>query len=511
MHPNRNRLRPALLAAVAALCLCLVAPMTSSAEADEGQRDLAAVTFRVTAPTTTPPGDPVFIAGDFQGWNPGDPAYQLADLGGLVYEITLDLTVGPTIEFKFTRGDWSTVEKGPNGEEIPNRTHAVTGAETLELTVVNWADLPANSTITGDVTTHTVPGFLNGRRVWVYLPPGYHADAGQRYPVLYMFDGQNVFDQATSFAGEWEVDESCESLIPAELISPIIVVAVDNGGLGRIYEYTPWYDPDFGNGGGGEAHLQEFINVLMPWVDANYRTLTGPHNTGLAGSSLGGLMSLYAVYAHDDVFGLVGALSPSIWWNDHELLNFAAGLPKPQAKIYMDMGTIEAGYMVDEDGNGVDDYIDDLRAMRDVMVGQGFILDDDLMVVEDEGGVHNEWHWAQRFPVTLQYLFPPPPASGMPAGVTPALLVLHPNMPNPFNPRTTLGFDLLAPAEVRLTIYDVAGRRVRELMAGPLPAGSHEAVWDGRDGGGRALPSGVYLAAIKAGRRMATRRMVLVR
>jgi pullulanase len=502
-------------------CVLLVAllvsvlPTTTAARPaleDPGSgRDTALVTFRVTAPGTTPPGDPVFIAGDFQGWNPGDPAYQLTDLGGLIYEITLELTVGNSIEFKFTRGSWSTVEKGPNGEEIPNRTHTVTGAETLEVTVYNWADIQGNSTITGDVTTHTVPGFLNGRRVWVYLPPDYHVSTDVSYPVLYMFDGQNVFDQATSFAGEWEVDETCEELIPAGLMGPIIVVAVDNGGLGRIHEYTPWYDPTYQAGGGGEEHLQAFINVLMPWVNVNYRTLTGPHNTGLAGSSLGGLMPLYAVYAHSDVFGLIGALSPSLWWSDHELLDYAGGFPKPSAKVYMDMGTIEAGYMVDLDGNGIDDNIDDLRAMRDIMVGQGFVLDVDLMVVEDEGGQHNEWYWAQRFPVTLQFLFPPMPASGVPESVAHSSLTVRPSVPNPFNPRTTLAFDLPDPADVRLTIYDVAGRQVRGLLDDRLPAGFHEVVWNGRDDAGRELPSGVYMAAIHAGPRKATWRMVLVR
>jgi predicted alpha/beta superfamily hydrolase len=505
-HTRQHRLA---LTAVAVVGLCLVGLISSSAGAPAGQRDTAPVTFRVLAPTTTPPGDPVFIAGDFQGWNPGDPAYRLTDLGGLLYEITLDLTVGNTIEFKFTRGSWATVEKGPNGEEIPNRTHTISGTETLELTVANWADFPP-STITGDVTTHTVPGFLDGRRVWVYLPPDYHVRMNQHYPVLYMFDGQNVFDQATSYAGEWEVDEACESLIPAGLIEPLIVVAVDNGGLDRIYEYTPWYDPEYGDGGGGEVHLQEFIAVLMPWVDSNYRTRTGPHNTGLAGSSLGGLMSLYAAYAHSDVFGLIGALSPSIWWDDDELLDYASGQPKPPAKVYMDMGTIEAGSMVDENHNGIDDYIEDLRAMRDLMVGQGFVLDEDLMVVEDEGAMHNEWYWAQRFPGTLQFLFPPPPASGVPSAAAPEVSLLRPNTPNPFSRETTLSFVLPVPDQARLTIHDVAGRQVRELVAGELSAGPHEADWDGRDDRGARVASGVYFYRLQVGELTEQRKMVLL-
>jgi len=510
MRTVGNRLCRVLVLPVVVACLCLMGMTESWADTRGQLRDTASVTFRATAPATTPPGDPVFIAGDFQGWNPGDPAYQLADLGGLAYEITLDLTVGASIEFKFTRGSWATVEKGPNGEEIPNRTHAVTGTETLELTVDNWADQPV-STITGDVTTHTVPGFLSGRRVWVYLPPDYHLRADQRYPVLYMFDGQNLFDEATSYAGEWEVDETCEGLITAGLMSPVIVVGVDNGGLDRIDEYTPWYDPGFGDGGGGEAHIQQFIDVLMPWVDTNYRTLTGPYATGLAGSSLGGLMSLYAAYAHPDVFGVIGALSPSIWWNSEELLDYAAGQSKPDSKVYMDMGTIESGSMVDEDGNGIDDNIDELRAMRDLMVGQGFVLDDDLMVVEDEGGMHNEWYWAQRFPGTLQFLFPPTPETGVVSPAEAGPSVLHHNVPNPFTRETTLFFDLPHAADVSLTVYDVAGRRVRRLHAGPMSAGPHDVTWDGRNELGVQVSAGVYMCRLHANDVVEQQQIVLLR
>jgi hypothetical protein len=222
-------------------------------------------------------------------------------------------------------------------------------------------------------------------------------------------------------------------------------------------------------------------------------------------------MSLYAAYAHPEVFGLIGGLSPSIWWNDEELLSYAAGQPKPISKVYMDMGTIESGAMVDEDENGVDDHIDDLRAMRDVMVGQGFSLGDDLMVVEDEGGVHNEWYWAQRLPGALQFLFPPPPPTGVVASLPEGPSILHPNVPNPFGQETTLSFDLPNQATVRLTIYDVSGRRVRELCKGTMPAGPHQLVWDGRDAFGTRVAAGVYMCRLEAGGVVEQRRMVLLR
>lgn len=493
-----------------ALVLFLLAGALSTALPIDARAVL--VTFEVTVPSETPAGDPVHIAGDFQGWNPGDTAYRLTESGLLLYEITLDLAVGTSIEYKFTRGDWGSVEKGPNGEEITNRVHLVSTAETLQLTVARWADL-SPSTITGDVSLITVPGFLSGRRVWVYLPPQYDAEPERRFPVLYMLDGQNVFDQGTSFAGEWEVDETCEQLIASQQMAPIIVVAVANGEADRIHEYTPWFDPDFqgGMGGGGEAHLQAFIEILIPYIDVTYRTLAGPGHTGLAGSSLGGLMSLYAAFAHPEAFGRLGALSPSIWWHDQELLAYALSQPKPQSRVYMDMGTLEPGYFLDQDGNGVADAVDELRAMRDVMTGQGFVLDGDLMIVEDEGGRHNEAYWAERFPVALQFLFPATPTAVSPVGrVGP--LVVRPNVPNPFNPSTTIRYDLLSPCRVGLQVYDVSGRLVRVLRDGMHQvAGRHEVVWHGRDDSGRPVPSGTYVYRLTAGGRSEMTRMMLVK
>ncbi len=468
------------------------------------------VTFRVIAPNSTPAGAALYVAGSFQGWNPGSAAHRLADLGGGLHEITLDLAAGTALEFKFTRGDWARVEKGFAGEELANRAWTVDGPATLQRTVTRWADLAPGNTRAGDVTTHTVPGFLGGRRVWVCLPPGYAVDTARSYPVLYMLDGQNVFDLGTSFAGEWMADEAARALTTAGLSAPAIIVAVDNGGAARLNEYTPWYDPGYGAGGGADAHLQAFADVLVPWVNAGYRSLTGPAHTALAGSSLGGLLAVYATYARPDVFGSAAALSPSIWWSNGALLDYVASRPRLPATIYVDMGTRESGAFRDTDGNGVDDSIDDLRALRDVLLGQGFTAGADLRVVEDPGATHSEWHWAQRFAGALGFLFPAAvsAAPAPPAAAAPRLL---PAAPNPFNPRTVLAFKLPAGGQARLDIYDLAGRRVRALVRGALPAGPHAAAWDGRDDRGRAAPAGVYVVELRAGAARATGRVTLAK
>lgn len=389
-----------LLAALALGC------SDSDSPAPPPAPQIPSVTFRVTTPVEEPVRDPVYIAGNFQGWNPGHGDYALTRVAESRWEITLDFEEGQNLQYKFTRGSWDSVEKGPEGQEIANRTHVVAaGQETLELTVASWANGTSNSTITGHVEQITVPGFLNERRVWVYLPPAYDDQPDQSYPVLYMLDGQNVFDAVTSFAGEWQVDEALEELIPAGEVSPVIVVAVANGELNRILEYTPWADSQYG-GGDGDEHLQAIISVLMPHVNLTYRTLTGPQNTGLAGSSLGGLMALYAGFAHGDTFGRIGSFSPSLWWDEDHMTGWVDDQLRPDLQLYMDMGTRESGSLVDENSNGVDDHIDQLRALQEVLTGMGFVMGEDLLTVEDEGAVHNEAAWADRFPGAMRFLWP---------------------------------------------------------------------------------------------------------
>lgn len=359
----------------------------------------ATVTFRVTVPAWTPEDATVYIAGNFQGWNPGSPAHALTELPDGRWEITLSLPDSVQIQYKFTRGSWGTVEKGPNGEEIANRTHTPLGVQTLNLVVANWAD--PQPTIVGHVESFTYAPFLAGRRCWVYLPPGYF-ESTKSYPVLYMHDGQNLFDQNTSFAGEWKVDETCEMLIGNGEIEPIIVVGIENNAA-RCTEYTPWPAIPAGNpcaGGGANTYLQAIRDVLIPEVNNRYRTRTGPANTYMAGSSLGGLVTVYAGYAYGNVWGRIAGVSPSYWWANQAMLNYAAANPPPATltHFYQDMGTSESG-------------ISNLRAMRDIAIGQGFVLGDDLLSIEASGHSHNEFYWALRLPDTLRFLInaPTPP------------------------------------------------------------------------------------------------------
>jgi predicted alpha/beta superfamily hydrolase len=257
-------------------------------------------------------------------------------------------------------------------------------------------------TLAGTVELH--PEFHSAllgqaRRVWVYLPPQHPAEPERRFPVLYIQDGQNVFDGATAFlAGkEWEVDETAERLIGEGKIEPLVVVAVDNGGERRAFEYLPTRDARAGGGGGANLYGRMLVEELKPWVDARYRTRAGREDTGIAGSSFGGIVSLYVGLRYPEVFGKIAALSTSVWVDDRFIVRFVDALPaKPDTRVWVDIGTREGPSSVP-----------DARALHDALLRKGWREGADLRYVEADGAVHNEVAWAKRMPAVLEFLFPP--------------------------------------------------------------------------------------------------------
>lgn len=466
----------------------------------------AATTFRVAVPANTPAGSTVYIAGSFQAWNPGSAAHALVLQPDGRWAITLDLAAGVPIQYKFTRGTWAKVEKGANGEEIANRTHTPSGDQTLELTVASWADV---GTVTGRIDTLTWLPFLAGRRCWIYVPPGYDTTT-ERYPVLYMHDGQNLFDASTSFAGEWHIDEACQALIASGEIEPLLVVGIENSAA-RCFEYTPWAGGPC-TGGGGDAYLQAIRDELMPEVNRRYRTRTGPDNTFMAGSSLGGLITHYAGHAYAGVWGRIAAFSSSLWWANDMMATWAATQPRPNLKrYYQDMGTREGGGLTDADGDGIDDYIEDLRAMRDLALGQGFVEGVDFLSVEGENHTHSEYWWAQRAPDMLRFLVDPAPGVSVGPGPRAAFLDFLPPSPNPTASSSRFVFVLASPARARVSIVDVTGRQVAGLAAGTFAAGRHTVSWGGRTDGGDLVPAGIYWARLESEGRVLRRKLTVVR
>lgn len=234
------------------------------------------------------------------------------------------------------------------------------------------------------------PELRNYRDVVVALPPSY--DKGNdRYPVVYMQDGQNLFDPATSYAGHWRLLDTLANLGARGVEA--LVVGIANAGRHRLYEYSPFRDPHRG-GGGGDRYLAFTAETLKPLIDGTFRTRPERGSTAIAGSSMGGLISLYALYRYADVFGAAAALSPSVWFARRAILPYVARhADLAVGRLYLDIG-------LDEPAGAVSDA----RALRDVLLESGLAPGRDLDYVEDEAGAHNEETWGRRVSRALPFL-----------------------------------------------------------------------------------------------------------
>ena len=243
----------------------------------------------------------------------------------------------------------------------------------------------------------------NDRDVLVYLPPGYEESKGKRYAVFYMHDGQNLFDGATSFipGQEWRVDETAQALIAAGKVEPLIIVGIYNT-KDRINEYTAAQDAKYKMGGKADLYGRMIVEELKPFIDANYRTRKEAKHTGLGGSSLGGLASLYLALKHSEVFGRVAVVSPSVWFANRQIVHYVEALPKkPRVRIWMDMGTKEG-----RDVESALQAVADARLLQQALNKKGWKDGKDLKYFEADGAEHSEKAWAARVELILTFLFP---------------------------------------------------------------------------------------------------------
>lgn len=245
---------------------------------------------------------------------------------------------------------------------------------------------------------------IPAREILVYLPPslggrqpGAPRRGERRYPTLYFHDGQNVFDARTSYSGEWRADETLEELSGEGIEA--IAVAVPNAGDARLDEYNPWRSRESwwraGRpvGGRGDAYLDWLVGAVKPLVDRSFPTASERSATGVIGSSMGGLISLYALLAHGDTFGLGGVMSPSLRWNDFSVLRLVEERGLPPARVHLDMGGLEWRGMTA-----------DARRLRDTLLAQGLLEGRDLHYVEERYAPHREAAWARRLPGALRFL-----------------------------------------------------------------------------------------------------------
>jgi predicted alpha/beta superfamily hydrolase len=255
--------------------------------------------------------------------------------------------------------------------------------------------------VTGNV--HLVPQFRstvlgNERNISIYLPPGYDAEPDRRYPVLYMHDGQNLFDGATAFipGQHWRLDETATALIAAHRIAPLIIVGIDHARERRGFELTPTRDAKVKDGGGGGLYAQMIHDELKPVIDATYRTWPDRDHTATGGSSLGGLVSLSLGFSMPETFGRVMAMSPSLWWDRRSLLQqLRASTDHLPLRIWLDTGTAEGG-----------GTLQNTRMLKNALLRNGWRRGQDLQYVEALGAQHTETAWAARVGPALEFLFP---------------------------------------------------------------------------------------------------------
>ena len=251
--------------------------------------------------------------------------------------------------------------------------------------------------------THTVSGTVkvlrqvaspqldNRRDLLVYLPPAW--ERGADFPVVYMHDGQNLFDRSTSYAGEWEVDKTLDAAAGGGL--EVIVVGIPNMGPARLDEYSPFPDPRHG-GGRGDAYLDFIVETVKPLVERDFPVRVGVENTGIGGSSMGGLISLYGFLQRPATFGFACAMSPSLWFGGRAIFEQIADLEAPHGRLYIDIGTGENPAAVT-----------DARRLLEALVRKGYRRGHDLRFVFDRGGRHHEEDWGKRLGVALEFLLRP--------------------------------------------------------------------------------------------------------
>ncbi len=375
------------------------------------------VTFHVEVPDGT---ETLYLTGnrpEIGYWSPRVFALKGA---GRERSATLRLPAGTQLEYKFTLGSWEHEALGPSGTVLPNHrllvdadkevAHVIHGFKTGgEDYITDWK----GSGVLGRLEYwKAVPSrFLNANRnVAIWLPPDYDEDATNRYHVLYMHDGQNLFDPRMAFTGvDWGVDEAVVRCVKAGQIPPMIVVGVWSTEQ-RLREYSPWHQ--------GTNYARFLIEELMPQVNQKFRTRTGPENTSVMGSSMGGLISFWLCWKRPDVFGRGGCVSSALTWNNKYLSpgddgtalmerEIGAGATFPSGpRLYFDYGTKEGSASLEA-----------LHVKLGAwLLSQGWKDGEDFVVRKFPDAQHNESAWRARLDEPLKFLFSKGPQSGQGGG-----------------------------------------------------------------------------------------------
>lgn len=348
--------------------------------------------------TTADSSLPVFVAGNFNNWQAGDSNYQMQQLGPGHYQLRLKTNVGlpaHLIEYKYVRGSWDNVELDAYGNATHNRQLPFRQRHSIDKVPVwsksglfyNPAFLPQIQTI---AENFEIPQLIRTRRISALLPYNYDR-SGRSYPVLYLQDGQNLFDDFAPF-GSWGVDKRL-ALLAERGQADVIIIAIDHAEEQRIAEFTPSYRTRLGRGD-GKKYVRFLAETLKPYVDKHFRTLSGQEHTGIGGSSMGGLISIYAGLMHPEIYGKLMIFSPSLWVSPNipfQSLNLSNHY---KGRIYLYGGGEEGASM-----------LPNMQRFKQEMERRGGQMSVDFQLVFDPKGRHNEERWGQEFPKAIEWLY----------------------------------------------------------------------------------------------------------
>jgi len=350
----------------------------------------------VVTDVATRKNDELYVCGNFNNWNPKDENFKLKPLGGSRKGVVIKNIAAGNYAFKFTRGSFDKVECMADGRDMEDRILEVNADISADFVVAGWKDdypqRPKHYTASPQVkiidTAFHLIQLNRNRRIWVYLPKSY-ASSAKTYPVLYMHDGQNLFNEQTAaFGEEWGVDECLDSL-QQNSGKECIVIGIDNGGDKRMNEYNPYNHDKYGKGEGKE-YVDFLVNTLKPYIDSKYRTKKGVNYTYIAGSSMGGLISLYAEMAYPAVFGAVGIFSPAFW--------IAPQCFEDAEKF---TSTITPRFYFYAGGKESETMVNDLQKMADILAKKPNYQ---IRKVVNPLGQHKEKYWREEFASFYKWL-----------------------------------------------------------------------------------------------------------
>ncbi len=337
----------------------------------------------------------VYIVGNdpqLGNWNPAQ--VRMSSLGAHKWVQNVVVAPGQALEYKYTRGSWEREGLDALGKVRPNFKLQIQQDAVVNDTIFHWLEgkrPEPSGQVTGELRYHRGlhPTGLATRDVVVWLPPGYAAGSKRRYPVLYMHDGQNIFDPKTSsFGKDWQVDEACDSMVRAGRIPPMIVVGIYNHGPDRRAEYSP--------GEKGAAYMNFLIHQLKPLIDSTYHTLPDRKHTYVGGSSMGGLISFMLCWEHPEVYSKAICMSPAFQFLHFDYLPHVVGDQGKRRKVQ---------WYIDNGGKGLElELQPGIDAMRKALDAKGYRAGKDYFWVLDAEAEHFETAWAQRMPGALELL-----------------------------------------------------------------------------------------------------------